>query len=136
MFIVPFQIGNTTELASTDIFVCNLSHAFLPQVGFFNLAKQARDQMNHLWVAEATENSTYRVSYNLPSSVHLKEAADSAQRWAKESYWVRTRIFKKTILILHQLPLMYIISVTYFDCLQAIQKLRERVLCIVGGHGS
>ncbi|XP_008776286.1 protein BREAST CANCER SUSCEPTIBILITY 2 homolog B-like [Phoenix dactylifera] len=74
-------------------------------VGFFNLAKRARDQMNHLWVAEATENSTYCVSYKLPSSLHLKEAADSAQRWAKVSYW-------------------------------AVQKLRERVLCIIGGHVS
>ncbi|XP_073104918.1 protein BREAST CANCER SUSCEPTIBILITY 2 homolog B isoform X2 [Elaeis guineensis] len=73
--------------------------------GFFNLTKRARDQMNHLWVAEATENSAYCVSYNLPSRLHLKEAADSAQRWAKVSYW-------------------------------AIQKLRERVLSIIGGQGS
>ncbi|KAG1371520.1 protein BREAST CANCER SUSCEPTIBILITY 2 [Cocos nucifera] len=77
----------------------------LGEAGFFNLTKRARDQMNHLWVAEATENSTYCVSYKLPSSFHLKEAADSAQRWAKVSYG-------------------------------AIQKLRERVLSIIGSHGS
>ncbi|URE38580.1 Leucine rich repeat N-terminal domain, partial [Musa troglodytarum] len=43
-------------------------------VGFYNLVKRARDQTNHLWVAEATENSTYSVSYNLPGNCHLKLA--------------------------------------------------------------
>nr|XP_018681555.1 PREDICTED: protein BREAST CANCER SUSCEPTIBILITY 2 homolog B-like isoform X1 [Musa acuminata subsp. malaccensis] len=55
-------------------------------VGFYNLVKRARDQTNHLWVAEATENSTYSVSYNLPGDCHLKVAATSAHRWAKLSY--------------------------------------------------
>ncbi|XP_064963631.1 protein BREAST CANCER SUSCEPTIBILITY 2 homolog B-like [Musa acuminata AAA Group] len=55
-------------------------------VGFYNLVKRARDQTNHLWVAEATENSTYSVSYNLPGNCHLKVAATSAHRWAKLSY--------------------------------------------------
>ncbi|XP_065041026.1 protein BREAST CANCER SUSCEPTIBILITY 2 homolog B-like [Musa acuminata AAA Group] len=55
-------------------------------VGFYNLVKRARDQTNHLWVAEATENSTYSVSYNLPRNCHLKVAATSAHRWAKLSY--------------------------------------------------
>ncbi|CAL9090489.1 unnamed protein product, partial [Musa textilis] len=30
-------------------------------VGFYNPVKRARDQTNHLWVAEATENSTHSV---------------------------------------------------------------------------
>ncbi|XP_074568879.1 protein BREAST CANCER SUSCEPTIBILITY 2 homolog B-like [Curcuma longa] len=54
-------------------------------VGFFNLVKRARDQSNHLWVAEATENSTYSACYNLPSNCHLKTDATFAQRWAKLS---------------------------------------------------
>ncbi|XP_072958786.1 protein BREAST CANCER SUSCEPTIBILITY 2 homolog B-like isoform X2 [Typha angustifolia] len=70
-------------------------------VGFCNLVKRARDQINHIWVAEATEISTYCASYNLPGNSHLKEAADSNEKWAKVSYLT-------------------------------LQKLRERVLSIVG----
>ncbi|KAG6531324.1 hypothetical protein ZIOFF_005129 [Zingiber officinale] len=54
-------------------------------VGFFNLVKRARDQSNHLWVAEATENSTFSACYNLPSNCHLKADATFAQKWAKLS---------------------------------------------------
>ncbi|KAJ8503827.1 hypothetical protein OPV22_004713 [Ensete ventricosum] len=73
-------------------------------VGFYNLVKRARDQTNHLWVAEATENSTYSVSYNLPGNCHLKiAAATSAHRWAKLSHLT-------------------------------IQKLKERISYILGHH--
>ncbi|KAF8402568.1 hypothetical protein HHK36_010654 [Tetracentron sinense] len=76
---------------------CNLAGS---TVGFCNLLKRAKDQMNHLWVAEATENSTYSFCQNLPG-FHLKEAADSAKKWAKISS-------------------------------STIQKLRERVLYVIG----
>ncbi|CAI9287354.1 unnamed protein product [Lactuca saligna] len=52
-------------------------------VGFCNLIKRAKDQMNRIWVAEATENSTYFLSYDGGNSKHLKDAAASADRWAK-----------------------------------------------------
>ncbi|ONK62624.1 uncharacterized protein A4U43_C07F6110 [Asparagus officinalis] len=74
-------------------------------VSFCNLVKRARDQMNHLWVAEATENSTYSVCYNLPKSFHLKEAAGSDNHWSNTSSSI-------------------------------MQKLRERILCIVDGQRS
>ncbi|KAI3788693.1 hypothetical protein L2E82_01466 [Cichorium intybus] len=54
-------------------------------VGFCNLIKRAKDQSNCIWVAEATENSTYFLSYDSGNSKHLKDAAASADRWAKSS---------------------------------------------------
>ncbi|XP_077214363.1 protein BREAST CANCER SUSCEPTIBILITY 2 homolog B-like isoform X3 [Tasmannia lanceolata] len=68
-------------------------------VGFCNLVKQARDPVNHVWVAGATDHSTY--CYDLGGCSYLKEAADSAREWAKSSS-------------------------------STIQKLKERVLCIIG----
>lgn len=53
--------------------------------GFCNLIKRAEDQMNHLWVAEATENSTYSLTYDRIQCTHLKEAAASAKKWVKIS---------------------------------------------------
>ncbi|GJX07881.1 breast cancer susceptibility 2 homolog B-like protein [Tanacetum coccineum] len=54
-------------------------------VGFCNLIKCPKDQTNHIWVAEATENSTYFLTYYGASSKHLKNAAASADQWAKAS---------------------------------------------------
>ncbi|KVI03323.1 BRCA2, oligonucleotide/oligosaccharide-binding 1 [Cynara cardunculus var. scolymus] len=54
-------------------------------VGFCNLIKSAKDQTNHIWLAEATENSTYFLSYDSTNSQHLKTAAASADQWAKAS---------------------------------------------------
>ncbi|OVA07838.1 BRCA2 repeat [Macleaya cordata] len=61
-------------------------------VGFCNLVKRARDQVNNLWVAEATDNSTYSFCYDLPACSHLKEAAASAYRWAKISSLVSFQV--------------------------------------------
>ncbi|CAK7343756.1 unnamed protein product [Dovyalis caffra] len=54
-------------------------------VGFYNLMKRAKDQTNHLWIAEATENSTYSLSFDSSNFSHLKNAAASTQNWAKIS---------------------------------------------------
>ncbi|KAK3032866.1 hypothetical protein RJ639_037043 [Escallonia herrerae] len=54
-------------------------------VGFCNLIKRKKDQMNHLWVAEATENSNYFLNYDHAHISHLKDAASSAQRCAMTS---------------------------------------------------
>ncbi|KAF3448040.1 hypothetical protein FNV43_RR08748 [Rhamnella rubrinervis] len=54
-------------------------------VGFCNIIKRAKDQVNHLWVAEASENSTYFLSFNTPHFSHLKDAAAAAERWGKIS---------------------------------------------------
>ncbi|XP_021908727.1 protein BREAST CANCER SUSCEPTIBILITY 2 homolog B isoform X3 [Carica papaya] len=49
-------------------------------VGFCDLVKKAKDQKNELWVAEATENSSYFLSFDFPRCSHLKSAAASVQR--------------------------------------------------------
>ncbi|KAG8046006.1 hypothetical protein GUJ93_ZPchr0008g12594 [Zizania palustris] len=54
-------------------------------VGFSNLIKRQKDQMRHVWVAEATESSTYTLSHEIPKKSHLKEAATSAEKWASGS---------------------------------------------------
>ncbi|XP_047949061.1 protein BREAST CANCER SUSCEPTIBILITY 2 homolog B-like [Salvia hispanica] len=51
-------------------------------VGFSNLTKRPRDQVNGLWVAEATENSDYFLSYDNGVRRHLKDAAASVAKWA------------------------------------------------------
>lgn len=65
------------------IFQRNLLYSL--QAGFCNIVKRAKDQMNNLWVAEASENSSYFLSFNTPHCSHLKDAAASAERWAKIS---------------------------------------------------
>ncbi|PPD97740.1 hypothetical protein GOBAR_DD05250 [Gossypium barbadense] len=63
-------------------------------VGFCNLIKKPKDQMNHLWVAEATENSTYYLNFK-PSISHLKSAGASVQAWAKASSSIIDELRKK-----------------------------------------
>lgn len=74
---------NASRFSRKFISIC--FYAFLLQVGFCNLIKRAKDQMNHLWVADATENSTYFLSFDSVHCSHLKEAALSTQGWAKMS---------------------------------------------------
>ncbi|KAK6120225.1 hypothetical protein DH2020_045916 [Rehmannia glutinosa] len=54
-------------------------------VGFLNLTKRPRDQVNGLWVAEATENSDYFLSYDHAGRNHLKHVAASVLKWANTS---------------------------------------------------
>ncbi|XP_051142662.1 protein BREAST CANCER SUSCEPTIBILITY 2 homolog B-like [Andrographis paniculata] len=54
-------------------------------VGFCNLIKRRRDEANGLWVAEATENSEYFLSYDDARRKHLKEAAALVLNWASSS---------------------------------------------------
>ncbi|KAL4587138.1 hypothetical protein LXL04_000004 [Taraxacum kok-saghyz] len=61
-------------------------------VGFCNVIKRAKDHLNRIWVAEATENSTYFLSYDGGNSRHLKIAASSADRWAKASTMMIERL--------------------------------------------
>lgn len=63
-----------------------LTVTFVSQVGFSNLVKRDKDQMRHVWVAEATESSTYSLSHEIPKKSHLKEAATSAEKWASNSH--------------------------------------------------
>ncbi|KAK1661883.1 hypothetical protein QYE76_050042 [Lolium multiflorum] len=55
-------------------------------VGFSNLVKRQKDQMSRIWVAEATESSTYTISHEISKKSHLKEAAICAEKWASSSH--------------------------------------------------
>ncbi|KAK4396078.1 protein BREAST CANCER SUSCEPTIBILITY 2B [Sesamum angolense] len=54
-------------------------------VGFCNLTKRPRDQVNGLWVADATENSDYFLSYDHAGYSHLKDVAATVLKWANTS---------------------------------------------------
>uniref|UniRef100_A0A0D9UX46 Tower domain-containing protein n=1 Tax=Leersia perrieri TaxID=77586 RepID=A0A0D9UX46_9ORYZ len=62
-------------------------------VGFSNLVKRQKDQMRHMWVAEATESSTYTLSHEIPKKSHLKDATTSAEKWASSSHadWTKMK---------------------------------------------
>ncbi|GMJ03265.1 BRCA2-like B [Hibiscus trionum] len=68
-------------------------------VGFCNLIKKPKDQMNHLWVAEATENSAYHLNFT-PSISHLKSAGASVQEWAKASSSIIDELRKKVLFVI------------------------------------
>ncbi|KAJ6865394.1 protein BREAST CANCER SUSCEPTIBILITY [Populus alba x Populus x berolinensis] len=57
------------------------------EVVFFILIKRAKDQLNHPWIAEATENSTYFLSFDSSIFLHLKNAASSTQSWPRSLPW-------------------------------------------------
>lgn len=69
-------------------------------VGFFNLIKRAKDQVNNLWVAEATENSTYSLTFDHTKSNHLKKAADSAKKWANISSLTIENLKKRVLSVI------------------------------------
>ncbi|KAF0920312.1 hypothetical protein E2562_034791 [Oryza meyeriana var. granulata] len=68
-------------------------------VGFSNLVKRQKDQMRHVWVAEATESSTYGLSHEIPKKSHLKEAATSAEKWASSSHHMIQRLKERVLQI-------------------------------------
>nr|XP_018624598.1 protein BREAST CANCER SUSCEPTIBILITY 2 homolog B-like isoform X1 [Nicotiana tomentosiformis]XP_018624599.1 protein BREAST CANCER SUSCEPTIBILITY 2 homolog B-like isoform X1 [Nicotiana tomentosiformis]XP_018624601.1 protein BREAST CANCER SUSCEPTIBILITY 2 homolog B-like isoform X1 [Nicotiana tomentosiformis] len=75
----------TSPCIETDSFAPINSNLVGSVVSFWNLIKRARDNVNNLWVAEATENSTYYLNFDHSHCSHLKEASASAERWAKIS---------------------------------------------------
>ncbi|XP_075089946.1 protein BREAST CANCER SUSCEPTIBILITY 2 homolog B-like isoform X1 [Nicotiana tabacum] len=75
----------TSPCIETDSFAPINSNLVGSVVSFCNLIKRARDNVNNLWVAEATENSTYYLKFDHSHCSHLKEASASAERWAKIS---------------------------------------------------
>uniref|UniRef100_A0A6N2MKC8 Uncharacterized protein n=1 Tax=Salix viminalis TaxID=40686 RepID=A0A6N2MKC8_SALVM len=62
-------------------------HLLSLRVGFYNLIKRANDQLNHLWMPEATENLTYSLSFDSSIFSHLKNAASSTQSWPRSLPW-------------------------------------------------
>ncbi|KAL0338130.1 UNVERIFIED_CONTAM: protein BREAST CANCER SUSCEPTIBILITY 2B [Sesamum angustifolium] len=65
-------------------------------VGFCNLTKRPRDQVNGLWVADATENSDYFLSYDHAGYSHLKDVAATVLKWANTSSLITEKL-KETV---------------------------------------
>ncbi|GMH26534.1 hypothetical protein Nepgr_028377 [Nepenthes gracilis] len=72
-------------------------------VGFCNLIKRTKDTVNDLWVAEATENSTYHLNYDHQHCSHLKNASIAVQRWADSSSLIIEKLRKKVLFIVGDL---------------------------------
>ncbi|KAK4799413.1 hypothetical protein SAY86_024778 [Trapa natans] len=68
-------------------------------VGFCNLIKKAKDEMNQLWVADAMENSTYSLAFDSPLCSHLKDASVSIQAWAKMSDLTINKLRERVLFI-------------------------------------
>ncbi|CAN1276941.1 Protein BREAST CANCER SUSCEPTIBILITY 2 homolog B [Linum perenne] len=66
-------------------------------VGFCNIIKRKKDQTNQLWIAEATENSTYYLNFDSPNCSHLRKTAASIQSWAKISTTVISSLKEKVL---------------------------------------
>ncbi|KAJ7961167.1 Protein BREAST CANCER SUSCEPTIBILITY 2 B like [Quillaja saponaria] len=69
-------------------------------VGFCNLIKRPKDHMNHIWVAEATERSTYFLNFDSPHCSHLRNTANSTKRWACISGSTIDKIREKVLFII------------------------------------
>ncbi|KAK4418891.1 protein BREAST CANCER SUSCEPTIBILITY 2B [Sesamum alatum] len=91
-------------------------------VGFCNLIKRPRDQVNGLWVADATENSDYFLSYDRAGYSHLKDVAASVLKWANTS-----SLFL----------LVYSVSLKYGNLIQFMEQERSNLLrgCIKTSKG-
>ncbi|PIA59575.1 hypothetical protein AQUCO_00400456v1 [Aquilegia coerulea] len=92
-------ISICTPTADNDSFAPISSTLAGSTIGFINLVKRAHDPMNHLWVAEATDNSTYSFRYDIPGYYHLKEVAGSACKWAKMSSLAIQKLKEKILFI-------------------------------------
>ncbi|KAF7825024.1 protein BREAST CANCER SUSCEPTIBILITY 2-like protein B-like isoform X1 [Senna tora] len=66
-------------------------------VGLCNLIKKEKDHINHIWVAEATEHSTYYLTFDSPQCSHLRNAAISIRRWANISSSTIDKIKEKVL---------------------------------------
>lgn len=91
--------------------------------------KRAKDHVNHMWVAEATENSTYYLKYDHHYCSHLKDAFARVKKWEQSASLVCMFYILYLCSIFSMLSVLK--ALAYF--LQTIEKLREKVLHIVGG---
>ncbi|KAL2340475.1 hypothetical protein Fmac_008415 [Flemingia macrophylla] len=66
-------------------------------VGFCNLIKKEKDHTNHIWVADATENSTYYLNFDSQNCSHLKNASSSVRGWANNSSLIIEKLMEKVL---------------------------------------
>ncbi|KAL7136117.1 hypothetical protein ABFS83_10G008000 [Erythranthe nasuta] len=69
-------------------------------VGFCNLTKRSKDQVNGIWVAEATENSDYFLSYDRAGRNHLKDVSASVLKWANTSSSIIEKLKERVLTII------------------------------------
>ncbi|KAJ4782388.1 Breast cancer type 2 susceptibility protein-like protein [Rhynchospora pubera] len=95
---VSFFSPVTEDDCSSELFSKRLEGS---TVGFLNLVKRARDQRKSIWVAEATDYSTYTLSTQLPNASHLKNVASSAEKWAKSSPLVMKKLRERVLCLVN-----------------------------------
>ncbi|KAJ3686696.1 hypothetical protein LUZ61_015860 [Rhynchospora tenuis] len=102
---VSFFSPVTEDDCSSELFNRRLEGS---TIGFLNLVKRARDQRKNIWVAEATDYSTYTLSTQLPNTSHLKDVALSAEKWAKSSPLVMERLRERVLCLVngHELDIL------------------------------
>ncbi|KAH6787036.1 hypothetical protein C2S52_006588 [Perilla frutescens var. hirtella] len=91
-FCLPFFESNSTVPMNSSIAGS--------VVGFSNLTKRPRDRVNGLWVAEATENSDYFLTYDHEGRSHLKNAAASVSKWATTSCSITEKLKERVMSII------------------------------------
>ncbi|MED6197131.1 hypothetical protein PIB30_053852 [Stylosanthes scabra] len=69
-------------------------------VGFCNLIKKEKDDRNHIWVADATENSTYHLNFDSPQCSHLRTSASNTKRWVDNSSLIIEKLKQKVLSII------------------------------------
>ncbi|KAG9439694.1 hypothetical protein H6P81_019859 [Aristolochia fimbriata] len=73
------------------------SHLEGSTVGFCNLIKRTEDALNHIWAAEATENSIYYLHDKISGCSYLKEVAQTVNEWAKVSSLTIQRLKERVL---------------------------------------
>ncbi|RDX88899.1 Protein BREAST CANCER SUSCEPTIBILITY 2-like B, partial [Mucuna pruriens] len=69
-------------------------------VGFCNLIKKEKDHTNHIWVADATENSAYYLNFDSPHCSHLRNAASSIKVWANNNSLIAAKLKEKVLSVI------------------------------------
>lgn len=68
-------------------------------VGFCNLIKKEKDHTNHIWVADANENSAYYLNFDSTNCSHLRNAASSVRAWANHSSLIIEKLKEKVMYV-------------------------------------
>lgn len=84
--------------SADDDFISPINYNLVGSIiGFCNLVKRAKDHVNHMWVAEATENSTYYLKYNHPYCSHLKDAFGLVEKWEQSASSTIEKLRRKVL---------------------------------------
>ncbi|CAJ1921931.1 unnamed protein product, partial [Sphenostylis stenocarpa] len=71
-------------------------------VGLCNLIKKEKDHKNHIWVADANENSAYYLNFDSSNLSHLRNAASSVRGWASNSSLIIEKLKEKVLRVKYQ----------------------------------